>query len=350
MLTALIMAGGKGTRFWPLSTEKKPKQFLKLINNETMLQMTVNRIKSIIPMERIFVCTGSQYKTLVREQLPGIDERNIIIEPEGRNTAPCIALSTLIIKRILGDSNIVVLPADHLINNEEEFRAIILSANEYLRENSKTIVTLGMTANRPETGYGYIKFNEQDKSISNNKILGVEKFVEKPDLETAREYLKEGKYLWNGGMFIWNSTYILNEIKKHIPNTYEALNKIDEIDEKYLQIYIDENYVKTDSVSIDYGILEKTSSIVVIPSDIGWDDVGSWEAIERYGTRDKKGNIHIGDIESINGRNNLVVSSGNKVIIDELSDIYVIENDGKIIVGQKAKVSEIKEIKEKISN
>lgn len=350
MLTALIMAGGKGTRFWPLSTEKKPKQFLKLINNETMLQMTVNRIKSIIPMERIFVCTGSQYKTLVREQLPGIDERNIIIEPEGRNTAPCIALSTLIIKRILGDSNIVVLPADHLINNEEEFREIILVANEYLRESNKTIVTLGMTPNRPETGYGYIKFNEQGKSISNNRILGVEKFVEKPDLETAREYVKEGKYLWNGGMFIWNSTYILEEIKKYIPNTYEVLNKITEIDEKYLQMYIDENYEKTDSVSIDYGVLEKTSSIVVIPSDIGWDDVGSWEAIERYGTRDEKGNIHIGDIESINGRNNLVVSSGNKVIIDELSDIYVIENDGKIIVGQKAKVSEIKEIKEKIFN
>ena len=162
MLTAVIMAGGKGTRFWPLSTEDKPKQFLNLIGNETMIQMTVNRIKSIIPLERIFICTGEKYVNLVKEQLPDIKESNIIVEPEGRNTAPCIALSAMIIKRYYNDATMVVLPSDHLINNEEKFRNILLKGNEFLKEEKThdSILTLGITPNRAETGYGYIKCGE----------------------------------------------------------------------------------------------------------------------------------------------------------------------------------------------
>lgn len=346
MLCALIMAGGKGTRFWPLSTEKKPKQFLNLIGDKTMIQMTVDRIRPIIPIERIFVCTGDSYVDLVKSQLPDIPEKNIIVEPEGRNTAPCIALSAMIIKKYYNDATMVVLPSDHLIKDEDSFRNILLDGKKYLKENDKAILTLGMTPNRPETGYGYIKFSKDKTYINNNEVIKVDKFVEKPNLEKALEYLADGSYLWNGGMFIWTVNNILDQIKEFIPKTYNALKNIEQINVNELQGYINENYGKTDSISVDYAILEKSNEIYVIPSDFGWDDVGSWEALDRYREKDDNGNIFIGKINSIDSNNNLIISKNHNVIIHGLNDIYIIENDGNIIVGKKEEVSKIKSLKE----
>ncbi|MBI6040181.1 MULTISPECIES: mannose-1-phosphate guanylyltransferase [Clostridium] len=346
MLCALIMAGGKGTRFWPLSTEKKPKQFLNLIGDKTMIQMTVDRIRPIIPIERIFVCTGDSYVDLVKSQLPDIPEKNIIVEPEGRNTAPCIALSAMIIKKYYNDATMVVLPSDHLIKDEDSFRNILLDGEKYLKENDKAILTLGMTPNRPETGYGYIKFSKDKTYINNNEVIKVDKFVEKPNLEKALEYLADGSYLWNGGMFIWTVNNILDQIKEFIPKTYNALKNIEQINVNELQGYINENYGKTDSISVDYAILEKSNEIYVIPSDFGWDDVGSWEALDRYREKDDNGNIFIGKINSIDSNNNLIISKNHNVIIHGLNDIYIIENDGNIIVGKKEEVSKIKSLKE----
>ena len=342
-ICALIMAGGKGTRFWPLSTEEKPKQFLNLIGNETMIQMTVNRILPIIPMEKIFVSTGEKYVDLVKEQLPNLPDRNIIVEPEGRNTAPCIALSAMVINRYFENSSMVVLPSDHLIKDEDKFREIIIEGSKFLEKN-EGIVTLGMKPDRPETGYGYIKFGE---NIIQN-IKKVDMFVEKPNLETAKRYLNEGNYLWNGGMFLWKSDYIIKEIKKHIPDTYEALHNIENIEESSLQEYINGNYYKTDSISIDYAVLEKSYNIYVILSEIGWDDVGSWEALERYKEKDENGNIIIGNIKAIDGKNNLLISSNNTVVISGLDNLYVIENDGKILIGKKNDLKNIKNLKEAI--
>ena len=346
MLCGLIMAGGKGTRFWPLSTEEKPKQFLNLIGEDTMIQTTVNRILPVIPMKRIFVCTGAMYVDLVKEQLPELPERNIIVEPEGRNTAPCIALSAMVIRRYYEDSNMVVLPSDHLIRDEERFREIIKTADSYLDNKKDAIVTLGMTPDRPETGYGYIKYSNEGIKINDFNVTKVDAFVEKPNKEKAEEYLKEGCYLWNGGMFLWNSENILNEIKKYLPNTYEAISDIENIEEENLQDYINENYKNTDAISVDYGILEKSEEIFVIPSEIGWDDVGSWEAIERYREKDKEGNIQVGDISTIEAKDNLIIASNHKVIVDGLDGIYIIENDGQIIVGKKENVSKIKILKD----
>ena len=305
MLCALIMAGGKGTRFWPLSTEEKPKQFLNLIDKETMIQMTVNRIKPIIPIERIFVCTGESYVDLINEQLPELPKRNIIIEPEGRNTAPCIALSAFVIEKYYKDATMVVLPSDHLIKNEEEFRNIILDADNFLEKNKDAIITLGMYPSRPETGYGYIKCSNNKNQGLEHEVIKVDKFVEKPNKELAVEYISEGNYLWNGGMFVWRVENILEQISKYSSSTYEALHKIPYVELESLQALINENYKNTEAISIDYSVLENSKDVYVIPSDIGWDDVGSWEAIDRYREKDNFGNVVIGQGKSIKGENNL---------------------------------------------
>lgn len=345
MLCALIMAGGKGTRFWPLSTEEKPKQFLNLIGNDTMIQMTVNRIKSIIPIDRIFVCTGERYVDLVKEQLPELPDKNIIVEPEGRNTAPCIALSAFVIKKYFNNANMVVLPSDHLIKDEEEFRNTILSANEYVKQNEEAIVTLGMTPSRAETGYGYIKCTTNESRVDNHKVIKVDSFVEKPNKETAKKYLEDGNYLWNGGMFLWSVENVLSQIQMYANDTYKALDKLQETEEDKIQLFINENYKNTEAISIDYAVLEKSNNIYVIPSSFGWDDVGSWEALDRYREKDEAGNVLVGSAKVVESESNLVISSTQDIVVEGLKDIYVIENDGKILVGQKSNVANVKELK-----
>ena len=217
-ICALIMAGGKGTRFWPLSTEEKPKQFLNLVGSKTMIQMTIDRILPIIPIERIFVCTGEKYISLLKEQIPNLPDRNIIVEPEGRNTAPCIALSALIIKRYYKDSTMVVLPSDHLINDEKRFRELLLLGGRFLENNSDGILTLGMKPDRPETGYGYIQFGEEVEL----GIKKVNRFVEKPNLQLAKQYLDKGSYLWNGGMFLWKTEHAVSYTHLTLPTIYSV--------------------------------------------------------------------------------------------------------------------------------
>lgn len=346
MLCALIMAGGKGTRFWPLSTEEKPKQFLNLIGEDTMIQMTVNRITPIIPIERIFVCTGERYLDLVKAQLPKLPEKNIIVEPEGRNTAPCIALSAFVIKKYYNNANMVVLPSDHLIENEDEFRKVIEDANKFVKENDEAIITLGMEPTRPETGYGYIRYGKEEKIVNNHKVIKVDSFVEKPNKEKAEKYLSEGNYLWNGGMFLWSVENILKQINKYSNDTYKTLEGIEEVSEESMQSFINSNYEYTEAISIDYAVLEKSKDIYVVPSNFGWDDVGSWESLDRYREKDKDGNILVGSAKVVESESNLVISSTHDIVVEGLSDIYVIESDGKILVGRKSNIANIKELKE----
>lgn len=345
MLCALIMAGGKGTRFWPLSTEEKPKQFLNLIGEETMIQMTVNRIKPIIPIERVFVCTGEMYVDLVKEQLPELPEQNIIVEPEGRNTAPCIALSAFVIKKYYKDANMIVLPSDHLISDEDEFRNVIKNADEFVKANKEAIITLGMEPTRPETGYGYIRYGKDESQINNHKVIKVDAFVEKPNKEKAKAYIKEGNYLWNGGMFLWSADNILNQIEKYSNDTYKALKDIEIVANEEIQELINNNYHKTEAISIDYAVMEKSDSIYVVPSRFSWDDVGSWEALDRYREKDDKGNVLVGSAKVVDSHGNLVISSSHDIVVEGLKDIYVIENDGKILVGNKSNVANVKELK-----
>lgn len=345
MLCALIMAGGKGTRFWPLSTEEKPKQFLNLIGEDTMIQMTINRIKPIIPIERIFVCTGTKYVNLVKEQIPELSMKNIIIEPEGRNTAPCIALSAFVIKRYYKDANMIVLPSDHLINNEEEFRRIVKGADEFLESNQEAIITLGMKTNRPETGYGYIKYSNKLEENNEFNIFKIERFIEKPDEGKAKKYFQDDSYLWNGGMFLWRASNIINEMKKHSVKTYEAIHEVEFVEEKFLQELINDKYHETEDISIDYAVLEKSNNVYVIPSEIGWDDIGTWKSVERYKEKDINNNIIDGNARVIESRSNIAINNGKRIVMIGIDAIMTLETEDSIYIVNKKYIDKLRDYK-----
>ena len=342
MLCALIMAGGKGTRFWPLSTADKPKQFLKLLGSETMIQMTVNRINKEIPLSRIFVCTTKNYVELVKDQLPNLNVNNIIVEPEGRNTAPCIALSALMIKRRFKNANMIVLPSDHLIRDEEKFLQSIKEANEFLENNKNAIITLGMKANRVETGYGYIKI---DKEFFDGNVKKVQSFIEKPTFNKAREYFESNEYLWNSGMFLWNVNNIISLIREHLPKTYNALSFLLDIEDNKIYSEINKNYKNTNAISIDYGILEKAKNIYMIPCECGWDDVGNWTSVERYSDKDDAGNVFKAQGTLYNCKNNIVLTHKN-ILLNDVENLIIVETDDYIMISSKKQEQDIKKAKE----
>lgn len=340
MFCALIMAGGKGTRFWPKSTEEMPKQFLKLIDERTMIQLTYDRLLKTIPAERIFVVAGERYKELVKEQLASLPERNIIIEPEGRNTAPCILLACSYIKQIYEDATIAVLPSDHAIKNGEEFCDILNTAKDYVEnKNKQAIVTIGITPNRPEIGYGYIKFEKKD-----GEVIKVERFVEKPNLETAKEYLSQGGYLWNAGMFIFDAGNMLNELEQNY-SSYEILNNLPKIESSNYKEQLDKLYPKCESISIDYAVMEKSKNIYVIPGDFGWDDIGTWNSLERYKEKDESDNILNGNIKNYNSKNNIIYAGDKKVILLDAENIFCIDTDEVLVIGNKDSISKVHELR-----
>lgn len=347
MLTALIMAGGKGTRFWPISTEEKPKQFLKLINDKTMLQMTVERLLGILDYEHIFVCTSEKYFHFVNEQIPNLPLQNIIIEPLGRNTAPCILLSTFYIKQIYENVNILVLPSDHIINDNNEFLLTISDADKYIVHNNEAIITLGIEADRPETGYGYIKNEGEVAKINHHQIKKVEKFVEKPNLELATYYINEKNYLWNAGMFLFNSQFMLEEFSKYYSDAYNLLLSLPKYNADNYMDVLKNIYPKCEPISIDYAIMEKSQYIYVIPSNFGWDDIGSWNAIERYIEKDSKNNIIKGSAVTFNSHANLIYSTDKKVVLLDIKEIFCIETENVVVIGNKSSLNKVHELKEK---
>lgn len=349
MLCALIMAGGKGTRFWPLSTEENPKQFLNLVGNESMIQMTLNRLKPIIPMERIFVVTDQKYEKLVNEHLTGLPSENIIIEPVGMNTAPCIALSAMLIDKKFPNATLAVLPSDHLIENEVLFQRTLQAADLYVEMNPKAIVTLGMEVTRPEVGYGYIKYQDELNSIYELSIRKVEKFVEKPDVETAKQYIDQGCYLWNGGMFIWKTQNIISLTKQHLSSTYELLAEIVNSSSSDFNQKLYELYPQVESISVDYGIMERAEQICVIPSSVGWDDIGSWLSLERYRETDEQNNIIDGEIKALNSKGNIVVSKTKPMVLCGVEDLILVETDEVVMVMKKEDVGRISELRTSIA-
>jgi mannose-1-phosphate guanylyltransferase len=346
MITALIMAGGEGTRFWPLSRKDNPKQFLKLNDDQkTMLQETVERIKELVPIEQIFIATNEAYREAIKKQLDGIPSENIIVEPMKRNTAACIGLSSVVIEDKYPGSTMIVLPADHLIKNEKKF-VNILSKAVMTAATGKNLVTLGIKPTHPETGYGYIHYVDHLHTIDGDQVFKVQNFTEKPDLDIAKEFLNDGNYLWNSGMFIWRLDSILYNIEKYLPEMYKSLVNIKNALGTDLEHKVIKNEFKhMESVSIDYGIMEKTDDIFVIPSSFGWDDLGSWPALERIKKIDDNGNVVVGKHYGIDTTNSIIHSPNKVVTTIGLDDVVIVDTEDAILICDKNRAQEVKEIR-----
>lgn len=342
MWCAVIMAGGKGERFWPWSRSSVPKQFLNLVGDSSLLQATVKRVSRVIPLERIYLVTGLEYVGLIRAQLPSLPSGNIIIEPVGRDTAPCVGLAGLYLERNDPDSVMAVLPADHVIRDEEGFLDIFRAALE-TADRFDGLVTIGVKPTRPETGYGYIKMGPSQGKIRDQEVFRVERFTEKPDLKTAREFLEEGVYLWNSGMFFWRTSTLRREIKTHLPDVHQRLERIAvDLGTPSEWETLEEEFPKMQKISVDYGIMERAKDVSVIPGEFGWDDAGSWSALERVMGVDREGNVLSGKVVAVDTSRSVIQSRNRLIATLGISDLIVVETDDAVLVCKKGREQDVK--------
>ena len=344
--TALIMAGGRGERFWPKSRKTLPKQFLSLTDDgKTMLQLTVERILPLVKMEDIYIATNRDYKGLVLSQLPELPEENILCEPVGKNTAPCIGLGAVHMAKKYGDAIMLVLPSDHLIKYNSIFLNTLESACAVAAENHN-LVTLGITPDEPETGYGYIKF-QPDKMLG--AAYAVDRFVEKPDLATAKSYLASEQYLWNSGMFVWKISTILHNLEKHLPDIYAGLCRIGEsIGRADEQEVLEKEFLAFKSESIDYGVMEKARDIYILTGSFGWDDVGSWLAVGRIKKSNEFGNVIDGNVVSVDTENCIIQGENKLIATVGLSDMIIVDTKDALLICEKQRAGEIKKVLENL--
>lgn len=344
--TALIMAGGRGERFWPKSRKNLPKQFLSLTEDgKTMIQLTVERILPLVDLEDIYIATNRDYKALVQEQLPGLPEENILCEPVGKNTAPCIGLGAVHIAKKYEDAVMMVLPSDHLIKYTQMFTNTLKDACE-VAEMGENLVTLGITPDSPETGYGYIKFIP-DQLLG--RAYAVERFVEKPNLETAKAYLATEQYLWNSGMFIWKVSTIMKNLQAFLPEMHQGLCRIGKaIGSEQEQDVLVKEFMDFQSVSIDYGIMEKAANIYVLSGSFGWDDVGSWLAVGRIQTSDEFGNVIAGNAVTVDTKNTIIQGGKKLIATVGLENMVVVDTEDALLICEKDHAGDIKKILENL--
>lgn len=338
----IIMAGGVGSRFWPKSTIQMPKQFLDILGvGKTLLQLTVDRFKYNVPKSNIWVVTSKKYNSIVSEQLPFLDSNHILLEPCMRNTAPCIAYATWKIKSQFPSANIVVSPSDHIVLNEHKFSEIVMKSLTYISANDK-LLTLGISPTRPETGYGYI----HAYSELADEIVDVNEFKEKPAKEVAEHYLLDGNYFWNSGIFFWNMSSIENAFRKYLPT---LANLFDEGNTHYNtkseNKFIIENFPNCENISIDYGVLERSSNIMVLPTDVGWSDLGTWGALYNILDKDNCNNAIVGeDVKVIDSYNCIIqVPPDRKYVIQGLHDFIVVDDNNVVLICDRKEEQRIKE-------
>ncbi len=346
MRYAVIMAGGVGSRFWPSSRAAKPKQFLNLLGEKSMIRMTVDRILPLIRPENIFVITNDTYVDLAHRQLPEIPLQNIIGESIGKNTAPCVALAANLLHQLDADASMVVLPADHHIQNPDKFLRILESA--FLKaESGAHLVTVGITPHRPETGYGYIQQDDsKSDTLAGNLVHKVKSFAEKPDIHTAIRFLQSGDFLWNSGMFIWRADTILAEFRQHLPEMSIIAKQIPSLGAEEFKSGVDTFYRSVNSISIDYGIMEKAETVHVIPAEFGWSDVGSWLAVYELADKDANGNvIQGGDGIFVDSANCLVKASGSRyVAMVGLDGVALVETDDTLMICRIEAAQDVKKV------
>jgi mannose-1-phosphate guanylyltransferase len=336
----VIMAGGIGSRFWPFSRTTFPKQFHDVMGTgKTMIQQTADRYKNICLPENILVVTNKDYAELVKSQLPWMNNDQILLEPMGRNTAPCVAYAAFKIYAKNPEANLVVCPADHVILMEETFEKVILDALESTKDKER-LLTLGMKPTRPDTGYGYIQFHEIQDPIKKVKT-----FTEKPELEIARKFLESGDFVWNAGIFIWNVRSIITALEKHQPELYEIFNDgIEHLWTANEQSFINNTYPQCKNISVDNGIMEKATNVYVMLADFGWSDLGTWKSLYELSEKDENGNVVNANAMLYDTYNSVVrVSKDKLVVLEGVDNLIVAEADGVIMICHKDHEQRVKD-------
>lgn len=343
-LYSCVMAGGTGTRFWPQSTVKKPKQLLSIGTEKPLINLTLDRISKLIKPENQLIVTGDVIEDAIRSAAKSVPAENIISEPMRRNTAPCILLAAKWISRKNPEGIMCTLPSDHLIANSDRFLSIIQNAAACAADQD-VLITLGITPDYPETGYGYIEFGEKVGQSEGHEYFKVKAFHEKPDSKKAEAYLDAGNFYWNSGMFVWSVRSILKAIQKYMPDLYEAFEPLDSLaDAADFNNAINEIYPIIEGISIDYGVMEKADNIIGFPSDIGWNDVGAWTCLQDLLEPDSNGNVHQGDHLSIDSEGCIVSSEDGIIVTIGAKDMIVVHTKNATLVCDKNRAQEIKKI------
>ncbi|HKM93058.1 MAG TPA: mannose-1-phosphate guanylyltransferase [Prolixibacteraceae bacterium] len=343
----VIMAGGIGSRFWPLSKTSSPKQFLDILGTgETLIQQTYRRLLKICKPENFLIVTNRDYREQVLEQLPNLTEEQILCEPLRRNTAPCIAYASYKIKTKNPEANIIVAPSDHLITKEDDFILQLKNGLKFVSEND-ALLTLGIKPSRPETGYGYIQINDKVAFEGVNNLHKVKTFTEKPDLKMAKVFVESGEFFWNSGIFLWSLKSINKAFEKYLPDVNELFVK----GEKYFYTnseaaFLNKTYSECRNISIDYGLMEKADNVYVLTADFGWTDLGTWGSLWDNSTKDENGNAVTGkDIRLYDSKNCIVNSSGDKLIVVQgLEDFIVAQSNNTIMICKKEDEQHIRQI------
>jgi len=341
-LYGVILAGGRGERFWPISRMKRPKQLLPIVNDKPMIEETINRL-SFIDNSRIFIVGTKTIEESIKK-LDLVDENNLYSEPFGKNTALAIGYTAVKLNKINPDSIMLITPADHDINDSNSFQATIKDSYDYALKNY--LITFGITPTRPEVGYGYIELGE---ALLENKIYKIKSFKEKPNLKTANTYLKKGNILWNSGIFLWKTSEILNEIKLHLPDMYKELMHFQKfIDTNEEEKALNKMYKKCKSISIDFGVMEQSKKIIIVRTHFKWDDVGNWIALERLKKKDKNNNIMLGDIVELNANDNILYAEDGLIATIGVEDLIIVRTKDITFVAKKRDINDIKSLIKKI--
>ena len=338
----LIMAGGIGSRFWPVSRRIFPKQFIDVLGTgESLIAQTYKRFENIVPKENIYIVTNREYTDLVKEQIPDIKEENILQEPQARNTAPCIAFASMAIAAKDPDAVCVVAPSDHLITNEAEFARIINESFSFA-SRFNWLITLGIKPTRPDTGYGYIQYNTMP---SGDGFHEVKTFTEKPTLEIAQSFLESGEFLWNAGIFAWNVKAILDRIEKLLPEVHQLFHEIS-FDGNNFAKELERAYGQCPSISIDYGVLEKDENVYVYPATFGWNDLGTWKSLWDVSHKNENNTVVIGkNIHPYNSSNSLIFSNSGRIVIAHgVENVVIVESEDVVLVMNKEKEQELRQI------
>ena len=346
---AVLMAGGIGTRFWPRSRSRNPKQVLNIIDSDTMIQATYKRLHGLVDQHAIYIVTHQSQKELIHQQLPELDEQNFLLEPVGRNTAPCIGLAAIHIQQQDPDAVMVVLPADHMVAEVESFQAVIKVAAHFAYENDG-LITLGIEPTEPATGYGYIQRGERVGELDGHTIYRVKTFAEKPNYETAVRFLESGDFYWNSGMFIWRAQTILGEIAEKLPEIYEGLMEIQQaIGSPHYMQKLEEVYRRIRGISIDYGVMQTAENVYVIPSQMGWNDVGSWETVYEISPKDARKNVpQCKKLIAVDSTRNYVYSPNKLVALVGVENLIVVDTGDALLVCKKSRSQDVREVVEEL--